>query len=215
MYSLLPDCGRPFRIASSAPDEFEQRSQTGIYGQFVCQACESLFSRWDAHAADVLRRTPVLTPEGWDYGEYRYGDLSRFYLSLLWRANACGHKFFEAVSLGDREPTVSAALRSTDDSCLSAFDIWPSCSEHILSMGLLSPIQVQIGSVPYWQFYLPRFQALIKVVDRPGPSHIQRYKLTPGTNLRLCEKMFTEFDEVATVTKVVKSNMETKNAFRN
>lgn len=215
MYGLLPDDGRRFRIASSAPDEYEQRSQTGIYGQFVCQACENLFSRWDTHAADVLRRTPVLTSDGWDFGEYRYGELSRFYLSLLWRASACGHSFFETVSLGDRDPAVTAALRSSQDSCLSTFDVWPSCSGHWLSMGLLSPIEVQIDSVPYWQLYLPRFQALIKVVDRPGPSRIQPYKLTPGTSLRLCEKTFDEFDEVATVTKVVKANLEKKNGFRN
>lgn len=210
MYGMLPDDGQRFRIASTAPDEFEQRSQTGIYGQFVCNACENLFSRWDNHAADVLRRTPTKTDVGWNYGEYRYGDLSRFYLSVLWRASVCGHKFFEAITLGDRGAAVAAALRSMDDASLNTFDVWPSCSSHWLSGGLLSPIQVQIESVSHWQLYLPRFQALIKVVDGPGASRVQPYKLTPRSPLRMLEKTFAEFGEVATFTQVVKANLEKK-----
>lgn len=214
MYGLLPDDGRRFRIASSIPHEYEQRSQTGIYGQFACQACENLFSRWDSHAADVLRRPPMVSSVGRNYGEYRFSDLSRFYLSVLWRASVCGHKFFEAVTLGGRGAAVAAALRSTDDASLSAFEIVPSDSEHLLSMGLLSPIEVKIESVPYWQLYLPRFQALIKVANCSGASRVQPHKLTPGAHLCMLEKTFTEFGEVVTAAQVFKANLDKKNARR-
>jgi hypothetical protein len=211
MYELLPVDQHRFRIASSASREFEQRSPTGIYGRFVCQTCEDLFSRWDAHAADVLRRPPTLSPFGWEYGEYHYGHMTRFYLSILWRASASGQPFFESVSLRDRAPALAAAVRSIDDASLSTFDVWPTCSGHMLALGLLSPIEVQIESVPYWQLYLPRFQALIKIADGQGAPCVQPHKLVPSTSMRMSEKTFTEFGEVATATRVFKANLEKKN----
>jgi len=211
MYELLPVDQHRFRIATSATGEFEQRSQTGIYGRFVCHSCEDLFSGWDGYAADILRRRPTLSPLGWEYGEYRFGQLIRFYLSILWRASACGHQFFETVALRDREAALAAALRSTDDASLSTFDVWPTCSSHGLSLGLLTPIEVQIEFVPYWQLYLPRFQVLIKVTNQPGASCVQSHKLVPGAPLRMIEKTFAEFGEISTATKIFRANMEKKN----
>ncbi|MGE3104599.1 MAG: hypothetical protein AB7F83_00195 [Lysobacterales bacterium] len=214
MYAMLPVDQRRFRIASTAAGEFEQRSQSGIYGRFVCQSCENLFSGWDTYAADVLRSPFTIGALGREFGEYNYGHLVRFYLSILWRASACGHRFFETVDIRGREAALIAALRVTDDASLSAFDVWPSYSNHELSLGLLTPIEVQIESVSYWQLYLPRFQALIKVVDQPGASCVQPHKLLPDTPLRMKEKTFTEFGEVTNAAKVFKANLEKKNACR-
>jgi hypothetical protein len=119
MYALLPQDGRPMKIASSHLGEFEKKSPSGIYGKFVCQSCENLFSRWDDHAAIVLRRPPTLTGGGWDYGTYSYGDLTRFYLSVLWRARACEHPFFETVVLGRRAAVLAKGLLSTNDAGLA------------------------------------------------------------------------------------------------
>lgn len=214
MYALLPQDQRRFRIASSHTGEFEQRSQTGIYGKFVCQSCEDRFTHWDTYASEVLRSAPTLTSNGWDYGLYEYGDLARFYLSVLWRASACGHPFFEVVDLKDRQTTVAEALLSNDDACLNAFDVWPSCSGHCLAFGVLPPKEVAIESVPYWQFYMPLFQALIKVSPLPGAPCIQPHKLKPDSTLYLHEKDFTEFGEVETTKQVFLANMEKKNARR-
>ena len=214
MYGLLPNDGRAMKIASSHDREFEKKSRTGIYGKFVCQTCEGLFSRWDSHASEVLKRVATLTTNGWDYGEYSYGDLTRFYLSVLWRASACGHKFFETVNLKEQQVPLAAALLSNDDARLAAFDVWPSRSSHFLACGVLTPIAVPVESVPYWQLYMPHFQALIKVADQPGASCIQPHKLRPDTRLYLREKTFTEFNEENTAMQVFKANMEKKNAKR-
>lgn len=210
MYDLLPQDNRRFRIASSHAGEFEQRSQTGFYGEFVCQSCEDRFTHWDTYASDVLRRTPMLTTNGWDYGSYVYGDLARFYLSVLWRASACGQKFFETVVLKERQATLAAALLSRDDACLDAFDVWPTCSKHLFACGILPPIEVAIESVAYWQFYMPRFQVLIKVSEKSGAPCIQPHKLKPNSLLLLREKTFTEFGEVDATKHVLKVNLEKK-----
>mgnify|MGYP000414388524 CR=1 FL=1 len=214
LQALLPQDSRPMKISSSHKNEFEKKSPTGFYGKFVCQACENLFSRWDDHAAIVLRRTPEMTSNGWGYGSYKYGDLTRFYLSVLWRASACGQAFFETVDLKSKGAKLATALLSTDDACLSAFDIWPSCSSHLLAHGVLTPIEVTIESVPYWQIYMPRFQVLIKIVDGPGAPCVQPHKLQPNPRLCLREKTFTEFNEETTAMQVFKANLEKKNARR-
>lgn len=215
MYAVLPQDESRFRIASSHDGEFEKRSPTGIYGRFVCQLCEDHFARWDSCASEVLRRIPTMSANGWwDYGEFGYGDLARFYLSVLWRASACGQPFFETVDLKDRTATLATALLAKDDTCLAAFDIWPSRSGRLLACGVLPPLEVSIESTPYWQLYMPLFQALIKVVDGPGASCVQPHKLKPNSHLLLCEKTFTEFGEVATTETVFRANMEKKNARR-
>ena len=212
MYDLLPQDKHRFRIASSHLGEFEQRSQSGVYGRFVCQACEDRFAAWDDYAAIVLRRTPKLRNGGLEFGAYDYGRLARFYLSVLWRMSACRHRFFGSVTLNSTETQVRQALLTSGDDTLSAFEIVPSWSSNILSCGLLTPIQVRIESVPYWQIYMPRFQALIKVEAVPGAVSLQEWKLTPGSNLRMLEKTFTEFGEAKLAEQVFRANLEKKNA---
>ena len=214
MYAMLPQDERRFRIASSHAGEFEKQSPTGFYGKFVCQTCEDRFTRWDTYASEVLRRVPKLTYNGWDYGPYKYGDLTRFYLSVLWRASACGQAFFQTIDLEDRQAQLAVALRSTDDACLDVFDVWASCSQHLYAWGVLTPIEVAIESVPYWQLYMPRFQALIKVVDQPGAPCVQPHKLKPNASLCMLEKTFNEFGEIKTVEQVALANMTKKNAKR-
>lgn len=214
MYAFLPKDGRPMKISSSHQEEFEKKSPTGFYGKFVCQTCEDQFTRWDTYASEVLRRVPKLTDNGRDYGQYKYGDLTRFYLSVLWRASACGQAFFQTVDLEDRQSQLALALLSTDDACLDAFDIWASCSQHLYAWGVLTPIEVAIESVPYWQLYMPRFQALIKVADQPGASCVQPHKLKPNASLCMLEKTFNEFGEIKTVEQVLLANMTKKNAKR-
>lgn len=212
MYDLLPQDKRGFRIASSHECEFETKSRMGTYGKYVCQACENLFSRWDDLAAKVLCRGPALTPYGRNFGAYVYGDLARFYLSVLWRASACGQKFFETVDLKEQQAALGEALISKDDSCLDRFDIRPSCSEHLLACGVMTPMEVTVQTVPHWQLYMPVFQALIKVTDRPGAPSLQPYKLRPNSPLYLREKDFTEFGEVQIAMQAVRANLEKKNA---
>nr|WP_295778790.1 hypothetical protein [Rhodoferax sp.] len=211
---MLPKDGRPMRIVSShhGQGEFEKKSQTGIYGKFVCQCCENRFTRWDTYASVVLRRVPARTVSGWDYGTYKYGDLARFYLSVLWRAQACGQPFFETVDLGSRASVLADVLLSKSDAGLAEFEIWPTRSNHIFAYGLLTPFEAQVEAVPYWQLFMPLFQALIKVAAQPGASCVQPEKMRPDTPLLLREKTFKEFGEERGAMQIFKANMEKKNA---
>lgn len=211
---MLPMDKRRMRIASSHEAEWEQRSLTGIYGSFVCKNCENRFAVWDDYAATVLRKAPIDTESGWDFGKYDYGKLSRFFLSILWRMHACGHRFFATVDLGSQVDSLACFLRKKDyekENMPQNFEVVPTWSSHLLSLGVLTPIEVRIADVPYWQIYLPRFQALIKPVAEPGALCLQPFAMANGKTLCMLEKQFTEFNEIESFYGVATENIEKKN----
>ena len=210
MYDMLPIDTRRFRIMSSHPTEFEQKSQTGIYGSFVCRNCEDLFALWDNYAAELLRNNHKVSTTGWKFGSYDYDKLIRFYLSVFWRMGACTHHYFETVPFDESIMRIGNALIADEKSCLHAFDVIPSYSNHLLSYGVVTPIKIQIEAVPYWQIYMPRFQALIKTDDLPGARCFRSWKLRPGCELLMLDKNFKEFGEEEIVEQVFRKNLEKK-----
>ncbi len=97
-----------------------RKIQKGYRERLLCADCEAHLSRWEKHAADVLRRlrrefaahaggmrggpgqgSPVIT-----LGDVRYEDLKLFALSLLWRCSVTTLPQFDAVHLGPNEKPV-------------------------------------------------------------------------------------------------------------
>jgi hypothetical protein len=211
MYKMLPQDGRPMQIASSYPGEQQQRSQTGFYGSFVCPNCEKRFAAWDDYAATILLRSPVNTDKGLIFGEYDYNKLALFFLSILWRAHACEHKFFEKLDLGSDAAALAQCLLNEDADISKKFEIIPTWSSNILALGVMTPVKVSVQSTPYWQLYLPLFQVLIKVVPGSGAVCMQALVMTEGKDLYMIEKTFTEFGEIEIAERVVKENIKKKN----
>ena len=212
---MLPMDERRMKITSSRADEYQKESKTGIWGSYVCKECEKKrFAAWDDYAADILRRPSAATVKGLDFGEYDYNRLTRFFLSVLWRAHACEHNFFEGVDLGSRAQPLAHCLLNDDAENIRDFEVVPTWSSNILTAGVMTPIPVLVEAVPYWQFYFPRFQALIKVNPGPGASCLRPFVMTAGKPLCMLEKNFTEFDEINTVRAVVTENLRKKNGKR-
>ncbi len=210
MYKMLPIDARCMKIASSYAKEYEQKSQTGIYGKYVCKKCEDRLAAWDDYAATVLQRKPVVTAQGLDFGQYDYNRLARFFLSVLWRAHSCEHKFFDKVDLDSHTLSLTKCLLNDNAENLKNFDVIPTWSSNILTFAVMTPIKVLVESIPYWQLYLPLFQVLIKVVPRPGAACLQPIMMIESKNLCMIEKTFTEFNEIHIAERVFKENMKKK-----
>jgi hypothetical protein len=193
----------PMRLLTSHTSEFDQRSPTGVYGQFVCADCEDKFQKWDDYAAKVLRGNSTLTtveaPSGlisvYDFGSYNYLELKLFFISVLWRTYACEHNFFDQVELGNYAETLATCLLRKDKNLIDSFDVLVTYSHHWISFGVLEPRLVSLGDVSYWQLYMPHYQALIKVDEKPSPEHLNHVMLTEGKPLYMVEKNFDEFGE--------------------
>jgi hypothetical protein len=166
MYEMLPMDDRRMRIASSHEGEWEQRSPTGIYGSFVCRSCEEHFAAWDGYAADILRRQPAATTQGWNFGQYDYARLKRFFLSILWRIHAC-ERFFDEVDLESYASPLAKCLLNDDTTALRDFEVVPTWCPHLLtrdeeaqpdgwlySYGGMAQVRVLIKPVPSWVYSL-------------------------------------------------------------
>lgn len=208
----------PMRLLTSHTSEFEQRSPTGVYGQFVCADCEDKFQKWDDYAARVLRGNSTLdtieSPSGLirvhNFGHYDYIELKLFYLSVLWRAYACEHRFFDQLGLGNYAETLANCLLTKDKSLIDSIDVWPTYSRHLFALGVLEPRLVSLNDMSYWQLYMPHYQALIKIDEKPSPEHLKHMMLTEGKPLYMVEKNFDEFGETEHFYNIALANKRKK-----
>lgn len=212
------DTHGPMRILSSHVNEHEQRSPTGIYGKFVCAGCEDKFQKWDDYAAKILRGNSTLktieTPSGLirvhDFGHYDYIELKLFYLSILWRAHACDHQFFDQFDLGKHTDNIATCLLTKDKSLIDSFDIWATYSSYLMGVGVLEPRFVILKNVGYCQLYMPHYQALIKMDDKHSDESLKHMMLTQGEPLYMVEKSFDEFGEIEHFYNIASENMRKK-----
>jgi len=209
----------PMRLLSSHSGEYEQRSPMGIYGEFVCSSCEDKFQKWDDYAAKVLRgESTINTIETsssrirvYDFGHYNYLELKLFFLSVLWRTHACEHRFFNQIELGNFAETLAACLLNKDKNLIASVDVLVTYSHHLIAFGVLEPRFVSLGDVSYWQLYMPHYQALIKVDDKPGDTTLSPIILTEGKPLYMLEKNFDEFGEAEHFYNIALTNKRKKN----
>lgn len=118
------------------------------------------------------------------------------------------------MDLNSHAYLLAQSLLCDDADTLRDFDVIPTWSSHYLAFGVMTPVMVSIEAIPYWQLYLPRFQALIKVDPGLGAVCLQSFAMARGENLCMIEKKFTEFNEIHTAEQVVIENMKKKKGKR-
>lgn len=84
--------------------------QKGHRERLLCQACETLLSKWEGHVAPVfqqlLNRVTGAAAGSTIVLPAQYLKTKLFFLSLLWRASIASDPNFVAIDLGSHEPTV-------------------------------------------------------------------------------------------------------------
>jgi hypothetical protein len=114
-YQRTYDASHRFISVTSHPLHGARPMQKGLRERLLCAACESLFSKHEAYAADLLRQldqTPESPPgriivQGFDPNSFRL-----FGLSLLWRAHVAKGYMFRDVKLGPHAQRIRAMLRN-------------------------------------------------------------------------------------------------------
>ena len=212
MLDQLPHEGRQMKIISSYANEFEKRSQTGIFDSFVCADCEVKFSKWDAYASQILRKQPTPESQGVNYGNYDYEQLKLFFLLILWRMHTSKDNFFEDINIGTAANSLGQCLYNNNLGIDNEFTVIISYSNHPLSCGLLPPKNLPvIDSSVCWMLYLPRFQALIFEGIPQTSTKWEPYLLKPRQPLYMLEKEFT-IDEKTYVKNIFSENLKRKQA---
>ena len=118
----------------SASLPYGKNSPSGIYGRFVCQCCENSFGPYDDYGVTFVRKyengkTGEPLGDSFEHGfiaDVDYARLKLWILSMLWRADACDHEFFDKINLGDKwRNTLTESVRcqapgSEDDFAVAA-----------------------------------------------------------------------------------------------
>jgi hypothetical protein len=81
--------------------------QKGFRERLLCQQCETLLSRWESYAKEVIFDTEAqfvsMHGNHIRLGNIDYHRFKLYLLSLIWRMGLSSLKMFKAVSLGLNE----------------------------------------------------------------------------------------------------------------
>jgi hypothetical protein len=166
-------------VVSTVPGEFQKRRPNGFWGQFICQACEARFDKWDTHAIEVLRDgRPKVLSQGWRYENFDYGRLKLFFISLLWRAAVTDEEFFENVALDVRDLSrMRLLIKKSRPSSWNEYSVLLWRSAEIIAKTIIPPAPEEYDGLSFIRIYLPGYMALIKVDPRSLPVQYKPYVL--------------------------------------
>jgi hypothetical protein len=188
-----PPGAGPAHIIGTDPDEYTQRSPTGIYDtDIVCEACERLFTPYDDYAAELLidRRDSAFQQylladkSFFRADDFDYAKLKLFIISVLWRASVSTRPFFHRISLGPFEQKAREMIlrRDPGDSAtfstiLMRWTVQPGM--HLPAKLIANPYQLRHNGHHRARVYLGSFVADTSVERRPLPSPLFENTMSP------------------------------------
>ena len=193
--------GLPLKIL--CPGEYIKHSYDGMYDTEIwCQECEKKYGKYDDYALDVLRTSldkfhHVIEGNelvGLEIEVRHSSYLQKFFISMLWRAHSSNKPMFSQVSLGKYELEARHALKSTKDLYTKNFDVVISYPKDGIKL-ITNPSKKRIEGVNFYQFYLGKFEVLIKCDQQKLPKTLNFLQLESSGRLRI---LITKFNQSPT-----------------
>lgn len=172
----------------------QPRSQTGVYGQFVCEDCEATFHPWDEcgiawvrEYRDGDRGEPLLGDRRRGFStQTGYTNFKLWIMSLLWRAHACEHDLYARIDLGDKwAEELADCLRNRDPKTPEYVAVCASWfNEEVGKHYMADPHPERYEGVNHVRFYVyGGFTFLIKVDQRKSPTSMRNLMLREDGSL--------------------------------
>lgn len=190
----------PLHILTNSDSGYDGKSFTGIYDStIVTEKGERVFTGWDDYAHQLLVADRDKLVEKRDRGEvlcllapqYRYDQLKLFVLSVLWRASVSKQPFFSRVHLGPHEETIRTALLAGNAGDENFFSVTLACFVDLRDeTAMMDPFAQRDKGVNYYQLYLGRYIAYIKVDSRSASPEMAEFALRPNSQLVLIAREF-------------------------
>jgi len=199
-------------FTSSYVGERQKRSHTGIYDQFLCDEHEKQFGLWDDYAISLLRNNPPerASDDFFVYESVDYSLLKLFFISVLWRADATSHNFFDNINIVEHRDVLKTHIETMNPGGIDDFSVMLCYSEEKETKAIIAPrMQKHIG-VEFVLLYLPSFVAIVKVDEKPLPEKFRDKALNKTGKLYVEQRVFKgSFDEKI-MQKVVLQNLKKK-----
>ena len=161
------------KILSADPGKPPQKLPSGIYSNFLCANCESIFQKWEDHALLFFKKNyelplptslPFIKLENFDSQK-----LKLFFISILWKADASTHDGYSRVNIGQkhREKLRQMILNHEPGS----WNDWAVFLERYNSdrpsaSGMRPAQKGKINNITFYVFYMAGFKVYIKCDNR-------------------------------------------------
>jgi hypothetical protein len=169
--SALRPNGENATVRMYPSDGRAKNVRTGVYGRFLCLACETRMQPWDEYGTELFLYEPR-TAQGPDVlliggSPIDYQKLKLFVMSMMWRASACEHEFFAGASLNSLEDVYRQRLRDSDPG--EAIDPRVIIYKLRLPFGTvaLPPCRYELGDTQFVMIYFGEFVAYVQVAGGP------------------------------------------------
>ena len=191
-----------------------KKSPKGEYDQeILCAECDHELGLYDDYSIKLLIQRENEFKEickngkrlGWEV-DFDFIKLSKFLLSVLWRASISKRPFFNLIDLGPHENIIKENIFCADSGAnpnyqfvLSLFD---SDSIADLEKTILGPYQVKIQGVNYCKLYLLGYVAWVKIDSRPTPNELSSFTAKESERLKIVESSFGSSKERSSIVSM-------------
>ena len=160
---------------SISKNDYTKKIPIGIYDQFLCKKCEDIFSIWDSFGAEFFLNKKSLEIKKTETGERvflkKLADkklLNMFSLSILFRADLSGGKFYEKVKLGTKFNKILKSIIEEEEDKNNVFStiiFKHTESDEVYHKICYQPTPYKIGARNMYKFFLGEtgYQLHIKV----------------------------------------------------
>ena len=183
-----------------------KKSQTGTYGQFLCQDCENHVGQDDQYGIKFVRKyrdgrtgAPLESFREGFIANVDYAKLKLWVMSMLWRADACDHEFFKRVNLGEKwRRNLTKSIRLRKPGCVDYFAVTATLfdekddKEDYGQIIMAAPHRVNMSDSNWYRFYVyGGFTFFIKVDQRKLPDELARYALRKDEPFTILRRKFS------------------------
>lgn len=208
-------------VVSSNEGEYTKKSRIGIYDQeILCLDCEEKFKALDDYGQKIFLQSqkylkPIVEeggsdPAGWVLErDVDFLRLKRFLLSVLYRSDISGDKFYQHVSLGPYQEILKNILDSDTENpdnnraftiFIRRFDIEKSKFAREL---LLDPRPTRIDGVRFYQIYLGSgYVVYIKADKQKTPQDFQKLIIGELPRIHIVSGDLDESSEINIIRKI-------------
>lgn len=178
-------CDEYLAIAGSKGERPATISHTGIWSRIVCPSCEASFNADDDYLIKVVKALPSY-PTAFDGAVTALEGVSairlyRSIISVLFRANLSNHFMFKRVVLGAYSEPVRKFILDPSNGWPVGISVFLRHISKSLGGIVLNPQPEKWEGVNAYRFYFPHLTAMIKVDQRPFPSHFSEVQLGSST----------------------------------
>ena len=174
---------------------YPKRSQTGVYGKFVCHKCEDSFGQYDEYGVGFVRkykdkRAGEPLSGSLIASDVDYKKLKLWLMSILWRADACDNDMYKIVSLGEKwRNDLTRRIKNDSPGCVDDYAVMASLFhdekhfgvENIGQSYMSDPKRFRHLCVNFYKFYIyGGFTFIIKVDQQKTPNELRQCLLRKG-----------------------------------